>query len=613
MIKKLKNTDFLFVIMMSAVILLHIFFLFIVPFSDDETYYVTVPFRLLSGDSLVQHEWHLTQFSSLFSYFPVYIWTAIKGSAEGIFVFLRSVYLFIHTTVAVIIYRFFKKYGNWAVWAAIMFYIQAPYRILAISYHSMFVVFLLLLTFCILSIYEKKSVFLYIFAGFCFGCCCVCNPLFCFAFSLYLAFCVLWTKRHVFIKSVLKNKSFHTLKNGKKLTKKQKRQQNRQMLESFPNMEKYNCFFTKKAVLMFSCGILIIAVVAAVFFFSTGGTIRSIQENLEYLLSSSEYDATSDTIFSKLAETFHFFGLANLGMPWILPLLFVVLLADKNRKNNSHRFAYLFVSVLWTIIFIIGVMKNNVIDLCAISMPFSVFSTICYILTKNKNKKLFFCMCIPCIIAIVFQYLAANTHLAVIGIVMAVSNVAGVFFAMDLWREMRSASKNDSKTMGTQASSKLFRSIIVVGLCIQILFHGLFYQYGQIYGKDAPKATNGPFAGLYMPEIKYNRYNKAICDMDLIKEISRENDPILFVSYNNWMYLYMERPIATYTTWYMGTIHPDLLIKYYKENPEKIPKYIYYESSDPQNANVKVISQLFEFTREDLSNGVLLTVEDNKF
>ena len=112
MIKKLKKTDLLFAIMMFAVLLLHIFFLFVVPFSDDESHYATVPFRLIMGDSLVQHEWHLTQFASLFTYLPVRIWTAFKGSADGIFIFLRCVYLAIHTSVAVLVYGFFRKYGS---------------------------------------------------------------------------------------------------------------------------------------------------------------------------------------------------------------------------------------------------------------------------------------------------------------------------------------------------------------------------------------------------------------------------------------------------------------------------------------------------------------------
>ncbi len=612
MIKQLKNTDFLFITALLSVLLLHIFFVFVIPFSDDESYYVTVPLRLMNGDSLVQHEWHLTQFSTLFSYIPVYIWMTIKGSADGIFVFLRCTYLLIHTAIAVIIYGFFRKYGKWAIMASMIFYVQISYRILAISYQSMFVIFLLLLSLCLISIHQNNSVRFYIFAGTCFGCCCVCNPIFCFAFALYLFGCALWTKRQILMNYIIRSKTSRTFEKGKKLTKKQKRVQKQQLLNSFPNIESYNCFFTKKAVLWFSCGIFIVAIVAVLFFFSTGGTIDSILNNIENLLSSSEYDIASKSVFSKLIDTFKYFSMANLGMPWLLPILFIVLLFDKKRRYNTHRFVYLSVSVLWTILFMFGVMKNIEIYVCAISLPFFVFATICYLLTENKNKSLFYCMYVPCSIATFFHYLAADTLLGAIGVVLAVCNVAGVFFAMDLWKEMRYISKQSSETTNKEKNGS-FRGIIIVGFCLQIAFYGIFYQYGQIYGKDAPKATTGPYSELYMTEEQYNKYNKAISDMDLIKTLSKEDDPILLASYNNWMYLYLERPIATYTAWYQGSLNQNQLISYYKENPEKIPKYIYIESSDPHNTKVNKISEMFDFTREDLSNGVLLTVEDYKF
>ena len=115
---------------------------------------------------------------------------------------------------------------------------------------------------------------------------------------------------------------------------------------------------------------------------------------MENLLGSSEYDVASTSVFNKFAETLQYFHIANLGMSWILPVFFIVLLWDKKRKENTHRFAYLGVSVLWTILFIIGVMKDIEIYKCAISLPFSVISVVCYLLTENKNKKLFYCMCI---------------------------------------------------------------------------------------------------------------------------------------------------------------------------------------------------------------------------
>ncbi len=612
--KKLKKTDFLFVISLLLVLLLHISFLFIIPFSDDESFYATIPFRLVNGDSLIQHEWHLSQFASLFSCLPVYIWTAIKGSTEGMFIFLRCTYLLIHTTIAVIIYIFFRKYEKWAVMASMIFYIQIPYRFIAISYHSAFVVFLLLLSLCLISIYQKKSVRFYVLAGICFGCCCVCNPLFCFAFVLYLLGCALWTKREEIKTNVIRIRDSRNLKKEKKLTKKQKRQQKQQRLDDSPNVESYNRFFTKEAILRFSCGILIAVVIAVLFYFLTGGTIDSITRNIENLLGSSEYDIASSSIFSKFQKTGYYFSEANLGMPWILPAIFIALLFDKKKRSNTHRFAYLFVSVLWTIMFIISIMRDNIeYDLYAISLPFCVISAICYVLTENKNKMLFYCMYIPCLIATFFQYLAADTHLAAIGIVLAVNNVAGVFFAMDLFKEMHFDSKKNYETATKKVFPALCRSMIIICFCLQMFFYGIFYQHGQISREGAIKATTGPYSGLYMNEEQYNEYSKEISDMDSIKALTVKKTPVLLASYNNWMYLYLNQPIATYTTWYQGSLDKNQLISYYQENPKKIPKYVYVESSDPKEARIQIASEMFECTIEELSNGVLLTVEDCKF
>ena len=615
--KKVKNTNLLFAIALLIGLLVHLYFVFIVPFSDDESYYASVPFRLLNGDSLIQHEWHLTQFSSLFAFLPVYIWNAIKGSADGIFVFLRCTYLVIHTAIAVVIYRFFKKYGIWAVMASMMFYVQIAYRIQGISYHSAFAVFLLLLSLCLLSIHNNGKIRYYIFAGICFGCCCVCNPFLCFAFALYLLACILWTQRETLKDAVIRHKSRNITKGKKKLTKKQKRQQ--KQFDTFVDMESYTCFFNKKAILLFSCGIIISAIVAVTFFFSTGGSISIITKNIDSLLSSSEYDVTSNPFLSKLIETVVLFSKTNLGMPWILPAIFVALAFDKKRKLNSHRFAYLAISLVWAVIFIFAFVKTLDINAAAVSLPFWVFSTICYILTTKKNKPVFYCMYVPCMIAAVFHYLAANTHLAAIGIVFAISNVAGVVFIMDLWNEIRDELQKDSEATKQKSFYGLCRGIIIVGFCMQLLFYGIFYQLGQYQGKDAVAPSTGPYSGLYMTEARCNSYNKLINDLDKIKAISSEESPVLLVSYNNWMYLYLERPVATYTTWYMGglTFDTELLAKYYDKNPKKIPEYIYIEASDPygQSAQIMtdIVSEIFEFEKEELSYGVLLTVTDCKF
>ena len=59
-----------------------------------------------------------------------------------------------------------------------------------------------------------------------------------------------------------------------------------------------------------------------------------------------------------------------------------------------------------------------------------------------------------------------------------------------------------------------------------------------------------------------------------------------------------------------------VMADYYKENPSRIPKYIYIESPNLDEGAIRykinILSEMFEVTRQDLSNGVLLTVEDCK-
>lgn len=81
---KVKKSDYFFVVALLCGLLFHLGLIWTPHFIQDETFYATIPYRLINGDCLVQHEWHLTQFSSLFLYIPVRFWLLIKGSTDGI-------------------------------------------------------------------------------------------------------------------------------------------------------------------------------------------------------------------------------------------------------------------------------------------------------------------------------------------------------------------------------------------------------------------------------------------------------------------------------------------------------------------------------------------------
>lgn len=611
--KKIKSTDFMFFAAMAIVMLIHIHYVFLIPYIDDESFYALVPMRLINGDSLIQHEWHLSQFSSLFSYIPVLIWKTINGSTEGMFVFLRCIYLAIHTAVAFIIYAFFRKHGKWAVVAAIMFYVQVSYRVLAISYTSMFVIFLLLLTLLMLSIYEKQSTKSYILSGICFGGCCVCNPLFCAAFLLYFIACLLWKKRETILLRILEIKENRSFKRSRKLSKKQLSERKERFDQTFAEVEKYGCIFDKNAFIKFLYGALIMAAIAIVFFFATGGTISSIFNNFENLLSSSEYDVTGGSLFSKIYDTIIVLMRASLGMSLVLPLLFVAMLVDKKRTTNKHRAIYIFIALIWAILSAVGIFLNGENDLHAYSLPFTLITVISYALTENKNKKLFNLMYVPCIIGACFQYAAANTLLASLGIVFAIANIAGVFFVKDLLSEMYRELQIETKAEKSGKYQGACQGMLLVIIGIQVIVYIGSYGFKQTSVLDAVKAETGTYSGLYMSESEYEAYNEKVADMDYIKSITDEDDPVLLISYSNWMYLYLDRPVATYTAWYRGSINKELMVEYYKSNHKKVPKYIYVDSSGPVEARIDNMEEIFRFSEQELSNGVLLKVEGKKF
>lgn len=618
MLKKQQKSDIIFILALFAGFLFHFIYVFEYPYLTDESYYLTIPLRLINGDSLIQHEWNMTQFSSLFQYLPVWLWLQIKGSTDGIIVFMRLIYLCIHTALTVAIYGVFRKYKTWAVLSAIIFYTQTSYKILAINYHSMFIIFMLLFTFCLMAIYEKQKPATYIFAGICYGFSCICNPLFCVVYLLYIV-------GHFFFSRKIKNAAVKS----NDITPNQKNPDNKKENNASDSSETnlYYCFFTKKAISYLSVGVVFVIIIAVTFFFATGGTISSIIKNIPNLFGSNDYVFISA---EKLAATLIEFSKISLYMPFLLPALFIALFFDKKRTTIKHRYTYLCLSVLLAFIYIIGIgIFSFHIFFLFLPLPFGIISLVCYILTEKRNKKLFFCMWLPSLISAIFTYLAANSLIASLGVAFVLNNISGVFFVKDLFNEISDNLHNNKLTTSKQQKTvKLSKTLICIGICMQIVFQCTEYSRSRYIDLGCEKISIGPFIGTYKleeeydPENKYDynysNYAKTLADLDIIKKRSNKDDPVLISSYNYWTYLYIDRPFATYSAWAMEVLNEEQLIKYYEANPEKLPKYIYiehysYKYIDEAKEARKVASEMFEFTQENLSNGVLLTVTDYKF
>lgn len=619
---RFNYTDLIFGIALIITLLFLGIFLFSLPYSHDETFYLTVPFRLVNGDSLVKNEWHLTQFSSLFSYIPTLLWLEIKGSTEGILIFSRCVYLLIQTALTVTIYSFFRKYKIWAVVSAILFLTQFINIMQQISYHSMFVCCLLLLALSIISIYNKKTGISYIFAGVCYALCCICNPIFCFAIILYLAFCIMWKNRKSLSEAFFKLtetaenhiKHKYTAPSNKTHKKKKRKKAKPEKTNSFlQNTENYDCFFSSKAVCYSFIGIGIVAILAIAFFFGTGGTISSVFDNIKNLFASSEYQ--TNNLSYKIIYAYNDFNDLVSNKAFLLPVLFAVLFLDKKRTENSHRCIYIIISFLISALYFIGIFNKVTDDIYFFEFSFFIFSTVSYIVTKKKNKSLFFCMWLPCTTATVFHLLASASLLSAMNVVLVTSNIAGVFFLADLFKEISDELKLSNSNKGI--SFKVSQYIFCVALCLQILSHLSFFQIALYTPNSTVKADSGPYCGVLMTEHQASDYEKSIVDLNLIKNYIPSDSPVYIAAWQNWMYLHLERPIGAHTSYYYGAPDPVMLNTYYQQNPDHIPEYIYLPANDYFNNtyydyslddNMRILSEMFNFNVEKLDNGILLKV-----
>lgn len=104
----------------------------------DESFYLTIPYRLCQGDALFLNEWHLSQMTGWILQLPMALFLRLGGSTEGVVLAFRQLYVALHLVSSTVIFLLLRrkcKIGG-AV-AALFFCIYVPYNISTLCYNSM--------------------------------------------------------------------------------------------------------------------------------------------------------------------------------------------------------------------------------------------------------------------------------------------------------------------------------------------------------------------------------------------------------------------------------------------------------------------------------------------
>ena len=122
--------------------------------NSDESFYLTIPFRLLRGDRLVVDEWNVTQFSSLLLLPPAWIFRLFSRDNTGIILAFRYFYTVIQISTGFFIFFALKRYSlPGAFFSALLFTLYTPFGIMAASYNSLGIICLT----CALILYMNGS------------------------------------------------------------------------------------------------------------------------------------------------------------------------------------------------------------------------------------------------------------------------------------------------------------------------------------------------------------------------------------------------------------------------------------------------------------------------
>ena len=276
-------------------------------------------------------------------------------------------------------------------------------------------------------------------------------------------------------------------------------------------------------------------------------------------------------------------------------ILFIVLIFD--RKRIDHRVLYLSVSTALFISYLVGILlSKNFISMQSEDIwvtieestylywmwPMAVYSLVCFILTENKNKKLFYSMYVVGVIYSLCLEISSDLGPLSSTMGLAVSNTAGAVFVFELTKELRKNEKENLSKFVKVLTAVMFASLVLqTGTQLRIMSDtkGVCFEYGvdDISEKLSEEIEIGPAKGLKTTKRKFDIYNRMTSDLDIIKEKCTGG----FVVTDNypWCYLYVGKNYSCHAQWILGyrwfKVDGARLKSYYELNEEKIPEYIY--------------------------------------
>lgn len=570
--EKLKESPqgMIFALFFAAAV---IFALWKCPFgfgSYDDAFYLTIPHRLSMGDVLFADEWHVSQMAGLITTPLVWLYRTAAGSTDGLLLAARYAYVVFHGLASLFFYLRTRKYGLAAVAASISWFLFAPYDIMALSYNTMAMDFILV-SGLLLAACEKR--WCWALSGVCLAGAVLCCPYFAAAWFLYAAGVgvhALWTRQ---------NADGNRADSG---------------------------ILSPSRLLWLTAGTAAAAALFLLYILLTCG-IRGVLDNLPYILSDPEHQGMALTVKLQKAwyDLVHCHPLFRYVLVGFLVLL-LVLLADRGREKR--RGVYLAASCLLTLTSY-GLFWSGAVNTYynAIMLPMLFVGLTAFLLCRKRPWGLFVTLFLGGLVYAVAVTLGSNNFFYAISMACAVTSAVSLLFTGQLLQEMGEEKSSSASTpwlfRGALCAAVLTTAIL---LALQLRVKAL-----HCFMDDPPPALtcqlqDGPARGIRTTEYRAGVYERLNGELQVYKTLPRGR--LLILNERSWCCLAADpMEYATFSGWISGENQAalDRLERYFKLNPDKVPDYIFLSKNslfdDPAAILDAARSQGYTLTESEFS------------
>lgn len=518
------NCDILYIIGFVGILLLFIYKAPLEIQGQDEAFYLTVPKRLMDGEIFVFDEWHGSQFSAFLVY-PIMALHNLFFTSEGIVLHFRYIYIFFQALSAAVIYIRLRDYKLFGALASLIFFMFTPYDILALGYNTMGLMLVTLTGVILVTAKSKKAYFV---SGLLFAGAVLCSPYLMAAYAFFTVGAIVYS----------------VVKKSKK------------------------CFISWLA---FTLGAALLAAVLFAFILSRASLSEFINA-LPNIFDDPEHVSKPffDGIFGYFKSIYNAF---NWGIAYfsLYGIMLIALIFDK--KRYERRVFYMASSCAISICMLFefaSLLSTKTYNF--IMFPFVLVGLISYLVTKNKNKRVFLFMFIGSLLYTMCIYFSSNQGFYIISAMSAAADVGSVILIHDALLEEK-YKKSESRF---SAGYIIVFALVVLqfSLMTYTKINHKFWSFSENSQLTAV-IDEGPYKGIKVTNSTKSNY---MSELSTLKWLEGKEGRVLYATKTVWYYLATDDlKVGAYSAWLSGEsdITLERLEKYYSINPDNIPNYIF--------------------------------------